>query len=158
MTAKLRFFLAGAATTVAIIAAGFSGSALFASSASKQVRPARIEHQASAPTPAARVAPITSEPITATPVVAVEFAERKAQQSQLLPQAQPEVQKEERPRTRRELREERQKLVREERRAERRERRHHRKASQQQEANGDGEIGLNRAPRSNAAMSSDSSK
>jgi hypothetical protein len=42
MSAKLRFFFAGVATTIAIIAAGFGGGALFARSASIQVRPARI--------------------------------------------------------------------------------------------------------------------
>lgn len=139
MSAKLRFFLAGAATTIAIIAAGFGGGALFANSASKQVRPARIEHQATAPIPAVRVAlPATSEPIAPTPVVAIDFAQEKAQPTQLPPQVKSEAQTEEPPKTRRELREERQKL-REERRAERRERRHHRKASQQ-EASGNGEI------------------
>ncbi|WP_271575088.1 hypothetical protein [Bradyrhizobium sp. CCBAU 11361] len=140
MSAKLRFFLAGAATAIAIIAVGFGGGALFASSASKQVRPARIEHQATAPTPAVRVAlPATSEPVAPTPVLAVDLSQEKAQQTQLPPQAQSEAQTEERPKTRRELREERRKL-RVERRAEGRERRHHRKASQQQEASRNGEI------------------
>jgi hypothetical protein len=138
MTAKLRFFLAGAATTIAIIAAGFGGGALFASSASKQVRPARIDHQVAAP--AVRVAlPATSEPIAPTAVVAIDVAQEKAQQTQLPLRAQSEAETEERPKTRRELREERRKL-REERRAERREWRHHRKLRQQQEASGNGEI------------------
>lgn len=138
MTAQLRFFLAGAATTIAIIAAGFGGGALFASSASEQVRPARIDHQAAAP--AVRVAlPATSEPLAPTPVLAVDFAQEKTQKTQLPPQARSEAQSEERPKTRRELREQRRKM-REERRAERRERRHHHKPSQQQEASGNGEI------------------
>ncbi|MBR1092025.1 hypothetical protein JQ621_31595 [Bradyrhizobium manausense] len=137
MTANLRFFLAGAATTIAIIAAGFGGGALFASSASNQVRPARIDHQVAAP--AVRVAlPATSEPIAPTAVVAIDVAQEKTQQTQLPLRAQ-SAQTEERPKTRRELREERRKL-REERRAERREWRHHRKLWQQQEASGNGEI------------------
>ena len=136
MSAKLRFFLAGAATTIAIIATGFGGGALFASSASKQMRPARIDHQAAAP--AVRVAlPATSEPTTLEPAVVIGPSEKKARQTQLPPQAQLEAQQEERPKTRRELREERRKL-REERRAERRERRH-RRVWQQQEASGNGE-------------------
>ncbi|WP_426615297.1 hypothetical protein [Bradyrhizobium sp. McL0616] len=102
MSAKLRFFISGVVTTIAIIAAGFGGGALFASSASKQVRPARIQHQATAPTPAVRVAlPATSEPITPPPVVAVDLAEEKSQQTQLPPQARYEGQTDERPKTRR---------------------------------------------------------
>ncbi|MBR0734516.1 hypothetical protein JQ595_37800 [Bradyrhizobium japonicum] len=138
MSAKLRFFLAGAATTIAIIAAGFGGGALFASSASKQGHPARIDRQATAP--AARVAlPATSEPIAPERVPAVGPTQEQAQLSQRPPQAQPVAQQEERPKTRQELREERRKL-REERRAERRERRHHRWVSPQQEASGDGQF------------------
>lgn len=136
MPAKLQFFLAGVATTVAIIAAGFGGGALFASSASKQVRPARVDHQTAVPV--VRVAlPATSEPTTVEPAVAIGLPKEKAQQSQLLPQA-PQTQPAVRPRTRRELREERRKL-RAERRAERREGRHHRDAGQQQEAGRNGE-------------------
>jgi hypothetical protein len=99
MSAKLQFFLAGVAATVAIIAAGFGGGALFASSASKQMRPARIDHQAAAPV--VRVAlPATSELTTPEPAVAVGLTQEKAQQTQLPPQAQREAQQE-RPKTRR---------------------------------------------------------
>lgn len=108
ISARLRFFLAGVATTIAIITAGFGGGALFASSASKQVRPARIEHQAAAP-PARAALPATSEPITAEPVVVVGLRQEKAQQTQLPPQAQLEAQTD-RPKTKWELREERRKL------------------------------------------------
>jgi hypothetical protein len=128
MQVKLRYFIAGAATTAAIVAVAFGGGALLATATSGPGKPAiRVERQASAP--AARVVlAATSEPAvpasSPAPVSDGNSAGATSPQAPPLARIPEQQQTEERPLTRRELRQERHRL-REERRVERWARRHH---------------------------------
>jgi hypothetical protein len=127
MEVKQRYFIAGAATTAAIVAVAFGGGALLATASGPGKPATRVERQASAP--AARVVlAATSEPavpaISPAPVSDAKSAGATSPPAPPLAQIPEQQQAEERPLTRRELRQERHRL-RDERRAERWARRHH---------------------------------
>ncbi len=131
MTPKLRFFLSGVATTVAVLAAAFGSGALLANSMSKsgkETRPiVRIETQGAVPV--SRVA----LPDSSQPAPAAAAAERIAELHPAAGALQPATEVSQpafaphavndRPKSRRELREER-RILRVQRRADRREKRH----------------------------------